>query len=211
MATKNGLVKKTAIEDFENVRRSGLIAIKIKQGDELVWVRCTTGDNDIIVTTTKGQGIRFSEKDVRAMGRAASGVRGIRLKNGDTVVGMDVIAKDDKAGEIMTITENGFGKRTGLTAYKCQSRGGSGIRNAKITPKNGVVISTNVLSKERMQDDLIVISEKGQIIRLPLKDVPTHGRDTQGVRVMRLKSGDKISATAMVEAGEGEVEEPKKE
>ncbi len=205
MSTKKGLVKKTPIADFANVRRSGLIAIKIKAGDELMAVRRTEGDDDIVVATVKGQGIRFSEKDVRAMGRAASGVRGIRLKGADYVIGMDTVSKDDKVGELMTITENGFGKRTPLNNYKCQSRGGSGIRNAKITPKNGEVISANVVGGDLLNNDLVVISEKGQIIRLPLKDVPSHGRDTQGVRIMRLKPGDKIAATAIVEAGEVDV------
>lgn len=212
MTTKKGLVKKTAIADFANVRRSGLIAIKIKAGDELMSVRRTEGNDDIVVATVKGQAIRFSEKDVRVMGRAASGVRGIRLKGADYVIGMDTVSKDDKVGELMTITENGFGKRTPLNNYKTQSRGGSGIRNAKITPKNGEVISANVLGPEEKIGDIVVISEKGQIIRLPLKDVPTHGRDTQGVRIMRLKPGDKIAATAIVEAGaEDEIPEGKVE
>lgn len=212
MTTKKGLVKKTAIADFANVRRSGLIAIKIKAGDELMSVRRTEGNDDIVVATVKGQAIRFSEKDVRVMGRAASGVRGIRLKGTDFVIGMDTVSKDDKVGELMTITENGFGKRTPLNNYKTQSRGGSGIRNAKITPKNGEVISANVLNKDEMTGDIVVISEKGQIIRLPLKDVPTHGRDTQGVRIMRLKPSDKIAATAIVEAGaEDEIPEAKVE
>lgn len=198
MATKNGLVKKTPIEDFANVRRSGLIAIKIKTGDELVDVRKTRGSDDVVLTTEKGQAIRFSEKDARPMGRNASGVRGIRLKGSDILIDMDVVSSGEKSADLMTITENGFGKRTQLSAYKLQNRGGSGIRNAKITSKNGNVVCTKVLNELMRQLDLVVISQKGQIIRMSMKDIPAHGRDTQGVRVMRLKPGDKVASTTLV-------------
>lgn len=206
MATKNGLVKKTALEDFENVRRSGLIAIKIKQGDELVEVRRSNGDDDVVFTTENGQAIRFSEKDARQMGRNASGVRGIRIKQGDSVVSMDVINRNTKDTEIMTIMQNGFGKRTPLNLYKRQSRGGSGIRNAKITSKNGKVVRTKIIDEVLAKGDLIVISQKGQIIRISMKDVPSHGRDTQGVRVMRLKPGEHVAATAVIAEEEEGIE-----
>lgn len=206
MATKNGLVKKTALEDFENVRRSGLIAIKIKQGDELVEVRRSHGDDDVVFTTENGQAIRFSEKDARQMGRNASGVRGIRIKQGDSVVSMDVINRNTKDTEIMTIMQNGFGKRTPLNLYKRQSRGGSGIRNAKITSKNGKVVRTKIIDEVLAKGDLIVISQKGQIIRISMKDVPSHGRDTQGVRVMRLKPGEHVAATAVIAEEEEGIE-----
>ena len=198
MATKNGNIKKTPLKDFENVRRSGLIAIKIKQGDELVSVRRSHAKDNIVVMTKKGQAIRFSEDDARSMGRNASGVRGIRIKDGDSVIGMDVMAGKDKDAQVLMLSENGYGKRTKITAYKQQSRGGSGIKNAKISSRNGDVVRSRVLSKEGQEGDLVIISQKGQIIRLGMKDIPVLGRDTQGVRVMRLKSGDKIAAIAFI-------------
>ncbi|KKQ62045.1 MAG: gyrase subunit A protein [Parcubacteria group bacterium GW2011_GWE2_38_18] len=202
-ATEKGLVKKVEINAFDNVRRSGLIAIKIKEDDKLIWAKPTSGDDHIQLITANGQAIRFSEKDVRDMGRGAAGVFGIRLKKSDAMVGMGIISTDKekmKKYQVLTIMENGFGKRTALNLFKLQGRGGSGIITAKITDKTGKLVSAYVLNEEVMKEkDLVVISEKGQVIRLPFKTVPLLGRDTQGVRLMRLKEGgDKVASVTWV-------------
>ncbi len=187
MVTNRGTIKKTLMEDFGNVRSSGLIAIKLKEGDNLEWVTPSNGTENIILVTTKGQAIRFKEAAVRAMGRAASGVRGIKLKTGDMVVGMGIFdPKVDKTASLLVIMDKGFGKQTKLNAYKVQGRGGSGIKTAKITAKTGNIVAGHVVYGD--ENDLIVISHKGQVIRLAAKDVNVLGRDTQGVRVMRFKA-----------------------
>ncbi|MDP3990994.1 MAG: DNA gyrase subunit A, partial [Candidatus Nealsonbacteria bacterium] len=166
MVTKNGIIKKTSMEEFENVRKSGLIAISLKKEDALVSCKKTTGEDEIILVSRKGQSIKFKEKDIRPMGRTASGIRGIRLGKGDEVVSMDVIsAKSDKNIKefLLVIMENGFGKRTDVKEYKVQGRGGSGIKTAQITPKTGHIVSAMVLVGD--EEDLIVISKKGQVIR----------------------------------------------
>lgn len=203
-ATEKGLVKKVKIAAFDNVRRSGLIAIKIKEDDKLIWTKPTSGSDHIELVTAMGQAIRFKEKDVRDMGRNAAGVRGIRLKKqGDAVVGMGVI-KDDKEKmkkyQVLVISENGFGKRTALGFYKVQGRGGSGIKTGKVTSKTGKVVNAFIVNSESMQEkDLIIISEKGQVIRLPFKAVNQLGRDTQGVRLMRFKEeSDKVACVTWV-------------
>lgn len=203
MVTRRGLVKKVDIADFTNVRRSGLIAIKLKNGDALEWVKPTRGNDEVMLVTRAGQAIRFKEKDVRAMGRAASGVRGIRLRDNDEVIGMDIIeparAKDNL---LLAIMAHGYGKRTDLSEYKVQSRGGSGIKTANITPKTGQLTGATVVPKiagETSVKDLIAISGKGQTIRLPLKSISILGRATQGVRVMTLKEpGDQVASVAVV-------------
>lgn len=197
-ATEKGLVKKVKLEAFSNVRRSGLIAVKIKDDDRLIWAKPTEGADQLQLVTANGQSVRFKETDVREMGRNAAGVFGIRLKKGDKVVGMGVIKmKKDKIKkyQVLTIMEQGFGKRTSLDLYKVQGRGGSGIRTAKITAKTGKLTNAYVMDFEAMKDkDLIIISEKGQVIRLPFKSVNQLGRDTQGVRLMRFKeSSDKVA------------------
>jgi len=203
MVTKDGLVKKTPLEDFKNVRRSGLIAISLKKGDELRIVRKSTGQDQIIVTTKKGQSIRFKEKDARAMGRSAAGTRVIRLKKGDEVVGMDIIGENPKpktqnskidSDYLLILTENGYGKRTPLKEYRVQTRGGSGIKTANITTKTGNLAYAKVLSGE--EEDLIVISRKGQVIRTAIAGIAKISRSTQGVRVMRLDEGDKVVSAA---------------
>ncbi len=186
MVTNKGTMKKTAIGDFANVRRSGLIAIKLKDGDNLEWVQATKGNENIILVTAGGQAIRFKETDVRPMGRTASGVRGMRLKSNDSIVGMGVFdPKDDKTGRLLVIMGNGYGKQTELHNYKVQGRGGSGIKTAKITPKTGKIVSGKIVYGD--SNDLIIISNNGQVIRLATKEVNLLGRDTQGVRVMRFK------------------------
>ncbi len=206
MVTNQGTLKKTACEEFENVRRSGLIVIKLREGDDLKWVKPSSGTDEISLVTRQGQSIRFSEKDVRAMGRAAAGVRGIKLKKNDAVVGMDVIQPAvAKKGtlELFTITENGLGKRTNLAEYKVQKRGGSGIRTMKVTAKTGSVVGAYIAEADD-ERDIILITKKGVVIRISFKTVPSLGRDTQGVRVMRFKEeGDIVSSTTFVErAGE---------
>lgn len=198
MTTEKGVVKKTKIDDFENVRRSGLIAIKLEKGDTLGWVKPTTGTDEIVITTSKGQAIHFKEPDVRAMGRNAAGVRGIRLKSEDSVVGMDVVFKNQKGNQLLIITENGFGKRTDLKFYKIQKRGGSGIKTANVTSKTGKLVGANIVNVDDIEGDMIVTSEKGQIIRIPLKSISVLGRATQGVRLMKPQVGDKVSATAVL-------------
>ncbi len=198
MTTEMGTVKKTPMEDFDNVRRSGLIAINLAKGDMLKWVEATTGEDEIVITTAKGQAIHFKEKDVRPMGRSAAGVRGIKLRKEDKVVGMDAVFKNQKGNQLLIITENGYGKRSDLKQYKVQNRGGSGIKTANVTTKTGSVVGANIVNTDEMEEDLILSSNKGQIIRIPLKSVPTLGRATQGVRVMRPSAGDKVSATTVL-------------
>ncbi len=198
MATRNGTVKKTKIEEFENVRRSGLIAINLDKGDLLSWVRPTDGGDDIIMTTQDGQAIRFKETDVRAMGRSAAGVRGIRLGEGDEVVAMDVINKGEKGLELLILSQNGQGKRSDLKHYKVQKRGGSGIKTMKVTDKTGMLVGAAITSMANIEDDLILTSEKGTIIRIPFKSVPLLSRVTQGVRVMKPQAGDKVGAFTML-------------
>lgn len=187
MVTKNGVIKKVEINAFETVRRAGLIAIRLKPGDVLEWVKPSTGKDNIILVSREGQAVRFTESDVRDMGRAAAGVRGMRLKKGDTIVGMDVIAGGQNQGKLFTVSTLGFGKRTPLTQYKVQGRGGSGIKTSDVTAKTGPLVSAMVLTEEREAFDFIIISDKGQVIRLPVKSVSTLGRATQGVRLMRFK------------------------
>ncbi len=203
-ATEKGLVKKVKIDAFANVRRSGLIAIKIKEDDKLIWTKPTNGNDQIELVTASGQAIRFKETDVREMGRNAAGVRGIRLKKqNDCVVGMGIIQLDAeklKKYQILIITEQGFGKRSSLGYYKVQGRGGSGIKTAKVTTKTGKLINAYIVDATSMQEkDLIIISEKGQCIRLPFKSVSQLGRDTQGVRLMRFKEAtDKVACVTWV-------------
>jgi DNA gyrase subunit A len=200
MATERGTVKKTDISEFKKIRTSGLIAIKLNDDDRLKWVKGTTGNEDIMMVTQKGQSIRFSEKNVRSMGRVAAGVRGIRFKGDDQVVGMDVVSSKLADGKLdmLVVMANGYGKRTEVNEYRLQSRGGSGVRTASTTPKTGKVMRAMVVNAAD-DSDLMVVSTKGQIIRLPLKSVSKLGRDTQGVRVMTFKeSGDSVSSVTLV-------------
>jgi DNA gyrase subunit A len=202
MVTSQGTIKKSSIDEFANVRRSGLIAISLHDGDELIWVKPSNGGDDISLVTREGQSIRFSEEDVRAMGRSAAGVRGILLKKkNDDVVGMDVInpkLADKGLLELFVLTENGLGKRTSLSEYKQQGRGGSGIRTMKVTDKTGGVIGAFISGRDAEQD-LVMISKNGIVVRTPFKSVPSLGRDTQGVRLMRFKeANDKVSSVTIV-------------
>ncbi len=203
MVTKNGRIKKTALEEFDNVRKSGIIAIKLEKGDLVKKVVKTSGQDDIILTTKQGIAIRFKEKDIRPMGRSAAGVKGIRLKKGDEVIGMDVIenpksqipnSKEKTKQYLLVVMENGYGKRTDIAQYKVQGRGGSGIKTAKITSKTGNIIISFILDDSKDDEDLIVISQKGQVIRTETKSISLLGRATQGVRIMRLEDGDKVAS-----------------
>jgi len=176
------------------VRRSGLIAIGLEKGDTLGWVSLTTGSDDVVLTTNDGQAIRFKETDVRPMGRNASGVRGMKLKNTDKIVGMDIIPKGEKELELLILSQHGYGKRSELKSYKVQKRGGSGIKTMKVTSKTGKLIGAKVVSIANVEDDLILTSEKGTIIRIPFKSVPLLGRVTQGVRVMKPQTNDSVAA-----------------
>jgi len=204
MVTNHGTIKKVAIDAFSNVRRSGLIAIKLKNDDTLAWVKAISSDKDqIMLTTQRGQGIRFREKDLRSMGRAAAGVRGVHLKKDDLIIGMDIINESNKNGYIFVLSQNGFGKITAIKNYKIQGRGGCGVKTIKTTVKTGSLASSFIIDPDNLPEesvgDLVIISEKGQVIRLPIKSVPILGRDTQGVRLMRLKNAsDKVANVTLV-------------
>ncbi len=196
MATRDGIIKKTTLDEFNNVRKSGLIAITLKKDDLLKSVGKTTGDDDIILVTKKGKSIRFKEKMMREMGRPASGVRGIKLGSADKLVGMDVVAEEGKEKKyLLIIMDNGYGKRTDVKEYRLQGRGGSGILTAKVTPKTGEIVASKVLTQE---EDLIVISRAGQVIRTEIKSIPILSRSTQGVRIMRLDEGDKVASAVCI-------------
>jgi len=195
MVTKDGLIKKTALEEFENVRKSGLIAISLKGGDLLKKVGKTSGEDEIILVTKQGSSIRFKEKEIRPMGRSAAGVRGIRLKKGDEVIGMDIIKVQSSKEYLLVVTENGYGKRTDLKEYKSQKRGGAGIKTVKSTLKTGSLIASKVLTNE---EDLIIISQRGQVIRTKISTISKLSRATQGVRIMRLEEGDKVASATCI-------------
>jgi DNA gyrase subunit A len=195
MVTQKGVAKKSDASSFKDVRRSGLIAITLKPDDALISARFIGKGDEISLVTSEGQAIRFKESDVRQMGRTAAGVTGMKIKKGDVVVSADVLSKSDQAREILVVMENGFGKTTPAKEYKVQKRGGSGIKTAKVTPKTGKVVGAAILTQEdKVEGELVVMSRKGQVIKLPLKDVPTLGRQTQGVKVMRMKAGDSIAS-----------------
>lgn len=192
MATKKGVVKRTAIEAFFSIRRTGIVSIRLQDNDDLAWVKPTLGHDQAIIITANGKAIRFKETDIRPMGRSAGGVRGIRLKPNDTVVGMEIVEAE---GSVLVVTKNGCGKMTRLSEYPVQKRGGGGVLTAKATPKTGPIVATKLILNTK-EGDLLLISTLGQVIRLPLKDIPTLGRATQGVRLMRLSPGDSLAALA---------------
>jgi DNA gyrase subunit A len=192
MITKNGIAKKVAAENFRDVRRSGIIAIKLKDGDELLSVGAVEKGDEIIMATASGQSIRFKESDVREMGRGASGVTAMRLKKGDIVVGTDSIGKDEKDGEFLVVSSSGYGKKTKLKEYKTQKRGGSGIKTMKVTGKTGKLINAQVVTGK--VTEAVAISQHGQIIRTLLEQISSLGRQTQGVRIMKLREGDILAS-----------------
>lgn len=192
MCTTHGVVKKTAFEAYQNVRSSGLIAINLDEGDTLRWVVRTTGKNEILISTQQGQAIRFDEANVRAMGRVSRGVRGIRLRSGDQVIGMDTVKEDSN---IFVISEFGYGKRTKVSQFTPHARGGVGIRSAVVNTKTGKLVGVATLTEEA--SEMLIISAAGQTIRLGLKDIPELGRATQGVRIMRLNGDDTVVSLAL--------------
>jgi len=198
MCTVRGVVKKTPFEQYKNVRSSGLIAINLDEGDELKWIRMTDGNNEVVISTSQGQAIRFHEKDARPMGRVSRGVRGIRLRSGDQVIGMDIVEEDTN---IFVISEQGYGKRTKIAQFTAHARGGVGIRSAVVNSKTGNLVSVKALTGDDTQE-VIIISKNGQTIRLGLKDIPELGRATQGVRIMRLNDGDRVVSLALVDKAE---------
>ena len=191
LMTQKGTAKKVSAENFKDVRRSGLIAIKLDKGDELKSVLFVEKGDEIMVATAGGQSIRFKESDIREMGRNAAGVRGMKLGSSDSIIGVDIIKSDQKDAAFLVMSANGFGKKTALKEYKVQKRGGSGIKTAKITPKTGKLIVAKVVKD---QHEVIAVSQKGQVIRTELNSIPSLGRQTQGVTVMRLRSGDSIAS-----------------
>lgn len=207
MATAKGTVKKTPIKDYANIRTNGLIAINLDDGDELRWIKQTTGKNDVIISTSAGQAVRFNEGECRPMGRAARGVRGVRLRPNDRVVGMDIVTADDQT--LMVISRNGYGKITKVANFPSHKRGGVGIKAAVVTAKTGPIISVQTLEADA--GEALLISQNGQTIRVALKGIPTLGRTTQGVRVMRLADGDAVSSIGIMQDTKVEDEEVKEE
>jgi len=193
MATVKGTIKKTPVKDYANIRTNGLIAIKLDDGDELRWIKRSSGNDDILISTSAGQAIRFNEKDARSMGRAARGVRGVRLRPNDSVVGMD-IANDDRT--LLVISENGYGKATKISNFPSHKRGGVGIKAAVVTAKTGPIISVKTIH----QDDVeaLLVSTQGQTIRVSLKDIPLLGRTTQGVRIMKTSDDDSVASVGLM-------------
>ena len=194
MATTKGTIKKTPFKDYANIRTNGLIAIKLDDGDELRWIKKTTGQNDVIVSTSAGQAVRFNESDARPMGRAARGVRGVRLRPNDVVVGMDVV--DNENSPLLVISQNGYGKITKSNNFPSHKRGGVGIKAAVVTAKTGPIVSVRTLEADA--SEVLLISTNGQAIRVALKDIPSLGRTTQGVRIMRLNYGDAVASIGLM-------------
>ena len=200
MCTIRGVVKKTPFEQYQNVRTSGLIAINLDEGDELKWIRMTSGDNEVVISTSQGQAIRFHEKDARPMGRVSRGVRGIRLRADDRVIGMDIV---EEGSSIFVISKFGYGKKTKVAQFTPHARGGVGIRSAVVNSKTGELVGVKTLGDNDDQE-VIIISRNGQTIRLGIKTIPALGRATQGVRIMRLNDTDEVVSLALVEKVEDE-------
>jgi DNA gyrase subunit A len=201
MATRSGLIKKTPLKEYDSGKKTGLIAINLKEeNDELIDVRLTDGNNDVVLVTRKGICITFSEQDVRPVGRTAQGVIGIRLDSDDYVIGMEKIY-DRKNGTLLSITENGFGKRTELEEYRVQTRGGKGVITYKITPKTGEIVGIRICDDRY---DVMMITDNGTVIRIPAKDVSVLGRNTQGVTLMRTNDGGKIVSIETISPDEEE-------
>jgi DNA gyrase subunit A len=194
MATVKGTIKKTPLKDYANIRTNGLIAIRLDDGDELRWIKKTTGQNDVIISTSAGQAVRFNEKDARPMGRAARGVRGARLRPNDWVVGMDIVVDDEQT--LLVISEKGFGKKTKVSNFPSHKRGGVGIKAAVVTAKTGPIISVKTIDPDMAE--ALLISKNGQTIRLSLNDIKLLGRTTQGVTIMRLADGDSVSSIGLM-------------
>ena len=193
--TDEGVVKKTAAASFADVRRSGIIAISLKGKDKLVSAHLAQDGDSISIVTAKGQSIRFDEGDVRAMGRTAAGVRGMSVRKGDQVVSAEVVSAGDKNAALLVIMSKGYGKKTEMDEYKIQGRGGSGIKTAEVTAKTGEIIGAKILAGEALkEEEIVVISKKGQVIRCKADEIPSLSRATQGVRIMKMREGDSIAS-----------------
>ncbi|RMF88186.1 MAG: DNA gyrase subunit A [Nitrospinota bacterium] len=201
MATQQGIVKKTPLNAYANLRRGGIRAINLDNGDQLIAVRMTNGKQNLLLSTVQGKAVQFPESDVRPVGRTARGVIGIRLEPGDQVIGMEVV---EPGVNILTVTENGYGKQTPLTEYPCQARGGKGVINIKTTPRNGTVVGVKSVCEA---DELMLITSSGNLIRLQVREIPVIGRNTQGVRLIRLEEEDKVVSLARIAEEEEEEEE----
>jgi DNA gyrase subunit A len=193
MITKNGIVKKVSAESFKDVRRSGLLAIKLEDGDTLLSTLFAEKGDDVVLVTAQGQSVRFKEADAREMGRTAMGVKAITLKKGDTLVGADIVKKTYTKPALLVMGENGYGKQTPMKEYKVQKRGGSGIKTMAVTKKTGNLMVAKVISAEQ-EEEVVAISKQSQVIRVDIKEIPSLGRMTQGVRIMKLREGDSIAS-----------------
>lgn len=191
-ATKQGVIKKVDLDAFKNVRSNGLIALGLKKGDELLSAQYLKKDDEVLLVSRRAQAIRFKSSDVRVMGRTAAGVKGMTLKDGDTVVGLSVITKGETKVNVLSVSEKGYGKKTALSEYKLQGRGGSGIKTSQITDKTGKLVTARVIAED--DSEIIVISKKSQVIRTELDSIPKLGRATQGVKIMKLRDGDAIAS-----------------
>ena len=195
MGTKKGIIKKTALSEYKNVRVTGINAISIEDGDELIGAKLSDGNQEIFMTSASGMSIRFAEKDVRPRGRTAYGVYGMALEEGDFVVGMDVINLNEAANEILVVSELGYGKRTPVAEYRVQSRGGKGIITLKVTDKTGNLVSASLVTPK---DDLMLVSSRGKLIRIRIGDISEQSRNTQGVRLMNVEGGEKVVAVEKI-------------
>jgi DNA gyrase subunit A len=193
--TRKGRIKRTSLDQFSSVRSSGLIAIGLDDDDELAWVRTTSGDDELILVTEQAKAIRFHEDDARPMGRPAAGVHGIRLASGDRVMAMDVIDEETREFDLLTVSDSGFGKRTQLSEFNRQYRGGQGVTAMKLTARNGKVAGAYIVNEAQ---EVMMISTAGVVIRMPIRQISRYGRQTQGVSVMRLGDGEKVASLTVL-------------
>jgi DNA gyrase subunit A len=197
--TANGTVKKTSLEEYNNIRSSGILAIKLDNEDSVIFAGLTSGNDHLLLTTSQGQSIRFNEKDIRSMGRSAGGVTGVKLsKKGDRVVGTVIISKGKDDVVLLTVSALGYGKKTSLSEYKVQNRGGSGILTYKVTDKTGDLIAARGINKTE-NPDVLLATHSGKVLRLTSKQIPVLGRATQGVRLMKMDGSDKVTSVAVIE------------
>jgi DNA gyrase subunit A len=197
-ATRQGIVKKTLLSEYANIRRTGLIAIHLRDDDEVIGVKLTDGRRDIIMATRNGMSIRFNESDVRTMGRSATGVKGIQLSDADEVIGMDVI---EEGTQVLVATTRGYGKKTPTDDYRIQTRGGKGIKTLNCTPKNGYIVGLKMVHED---DDLMIITNAGVAIRIQVSSISTQGRNTQGVKLINVPEGEEVATVALVVSSEDE-------
>jgi len=199
MVTKNGTIKKTSLEAFSRPMKKGIIALTTDEGDTLVDAKVTQGNQHIVLVSKEGQSIRFEETDVRAMGRSARGVAGMKLDTSDEVIGMAIVEAESQKEQLLTVTQNGYVKRTFMEEYRTQGRGGSGIMTMKITEKNGPIVAVRQVADE---DDIIIASDKGKVIRTRVSEISEVGRVAQGVRLINLEDGERVAAVAKLEKEE---------